>query len=117
MRDNLCRRFCAYFKPSTKEELECQGLLVVERLMKNGKAINFFVTDRAYDYSMQEMLIQNMCTVCPFYQNDCDFILSKQSPVLNRQGTKRPPPCGGFIILTHLVERNIITIDDIRDIL
>jgi hypothetical protein len=117
LRVNLCKKFCAYFKPSKKEDLVCEGFTVIERCLSNGKPIVFDMPDKGYAYETQEMLTQDICRVCPFYQNDCDFILSQLSSPLNREETKRPLPCGGFILLAYLLESNIIKIDDIRNII
>jgi len=54
-----------------------------------------------------------MCILCPFYEDDCDFAMEYRS---NEEGFSESPPCGGFIFLGHLLEKNIIGIDDIRNI-
>lgn len=117
LRINLCNKFCDYFKPSKKEDLVCEGFTVIERLLGNGKLIVFDMPDKGYAHEAQEMLMQDMCTVCPFYQKDCDFILSKLSYPCNQEETKKPCPCGGFILLACLLESGIIKIDDIRNII
>jgi hypothetical protein len=117
LRGNLCKNFCAYFKPLQKEDLACEGFVVIERLLNKGKNIAFDKPDKVYDYRMQKMLTQTLCVVCPFYANDCDFILATRSPAFNGKEQEIPSPCGGFIFLTHLLENNIIKIDDIRNII
>ena len=92
-------------------------MLVIEKLIDNGRVSDIVKTDRVYDYGKQSILIQTVCTACPFYRNDCDFAEMHRSQCLNRQETTNPLPCGGFIILTDLVVRNVITIDDIWDII
>jgi hypothetical protein len=119
IREKLCKYFCSYFKPLQKEDLACEGFIVIERLLRNGKNITFDRPDKEYDYGMQKMLAQAMCTVCPFYADDCDFIMAARSTAFNEKENEKekPSPCGGFIFLTHLLESNIIKIDDIRNII
>ena len=114
---NLCKKFCAYFKPSKQEDLVCEGFTVIERLLRNGKPIVFDKPDNEYVYEVKEMLMQDMCTVCPFYQSDCDFIESHLSPSIDQEEKINPYPCGGFILLAHLLGSDIIEIDDIRNII
>jgi len=117
LRGILCKNFCAYFKPSKKEDLACEGFVVIGRLLSKGKNIAFDKPAKACDYRMQGILTQTICVVCPFYANDCDFILAARSPAFNGKERETPPPCGGFIFLSHLLESNIIKIDDIRNII
>ena len=72
-----------------------------------------------------------MCIACPFYENDCDFIIKSslspfskggQGGIINsKEGLsdkeKHPPPCGGFMLLGHLLRKKIIGIDDIKNII
>lgn len=104
---NLCQTFCPYFKPSKEEGLACRGFLVVEKLLKKGLEIPFDKKDKKPGTKTQKTLIRNLCVSCPFYESDCDFVLQKQGA----------PPCGGFILLGHLLEKSIIHIDDIKNII
>jgi len=107
IKKELCQKFCPYYKPSKNDELACMGFFVVERLLKKGKKILFDRSKKKLDAVTQEILIQNMCTACPFYENDCDFVRQKEESL----------PCGGLILLGHLLEKNIISIDDIKNII
>jgi len=98
----LCLHFCPYYKPTKSEELACLGFLVVERLIKEGKEITFKTSGKILNHTTEEALVQNMCTSCSFYEGDCDFIQNRDSP-----------PCGGFTLLGHLLEVNVITIANI----
>jgi hypothetical protein len=117
MREDLCKKFCIYFNPSKKEKLACEGFAVIEKLNKIGKPVAFDEPDTMHDYASQKMLIQALCTHCPFYQDDCDFILAASSHPFHEDERQRPLPCGGFILLTHLLESKILQIDDIRNII
>ena len=101
--ERLCLNFCPYYKPVKTKELACMGFLILERLLKKGKEIPFDKSAKILNGITEETLVQNMCVFCPFYESDCDFI----------QKTEKALPCGGFILLGHLLETKIIAIDDI----
>jgi hypothetical protein len=103
---NLCANFCSYYKPAKKEELACRGFIVVKRLIYMGKDIPFEKSGRSPGALMGEDLAKSLCPACPFYESDCDYIL------LEGDAT----PCGGFIFLRLLLDRGIISIDDVRNI-
>jgi hypothetical protein len=107
VKKNLCPNFCAYYKPLKKEDLACLGLLIIERLMEKGKNISFDRVSSPLRTATGEKLIRDMCTKCPFYADDCDFV----------QQSEGVSPCGGFLLLGHLLERHIISIDDIQNII
>ncbi len=103
MEKRLCANYCSYYKPSKKSDLSCRGMSVVEKLMKEKKRNPFQKSDRNCSNATEEVLVKHMCTTCPFYEKDCDFI--------KYQGTS--PPCGGFILLGQLLESGSITLEDI----
>ena len=103
---NLCVNFCSYYKPSKKEELACRGFVVVKKLIEMGKQIPFEGSDGRTSPLTEEDLRNVLCPTCPFYDNDCDFILQEGDAM----------PCGGFIFLGHLIEKGAVCIDDVRDI-
>lgn len=103
LKRELCMNLCPYYKPSKNNELACRGFLVIERLIKEGREIPLEKSDKRLDDATEKILIQNMCITCSFHENDCDFIQHKGKFL----------PCGGFILLGHLLEANIIAIDDI----
>ena len=79
---------------------------MIKQLMKNGSSIPFDNTDEKPGDAIQEELIRVMCIACPFYENDCDFVQKKEDA----------PSCGGFILLASLLDKHIISIDDIQNI-
>jgi hypothetical protein len=115
LRKKLCRNFCPYYKPSKKEELSCKGFQIIERLINKGLEIPFRKSDRPLDTATERTLIQHMCVVCPFYIKDCDFTM-QYSIDKKKVSPQTCSPCGGFIFLGHLIESNIITIDNIDDV-
>jgi len=113
MRNKLCKNYCHYYKPDKDEDIACLGFVIAERLMKKGFKLSFEKSAVRPDPATKETLTKNMCIHCPFYEDDCDFAMEYRS---NEEGFSESPPCGGFIFLGHLLEKNIIGIDDIRNI-
>ena len=103
---NLCGKFCAYYKPSKDEELACRGFVVVKQLIEMGKQVDFKELNRRPGRLTEEDLRKDLCPTCPFYEGDCDFILQQGDAL----------PCGGFIFLGLQIERDMICIDDVREI-
>lgn len=103
---NICEKVCAYYKPSKDESLACRGFLVLKELLENGKKISCDKPDGRARPLTEESLGKVLCLTCPFYEGDCDFVLRKGDAM----------PCGGFIYLGLLIERGMISLDDIRDI-
>ena len=127
MKDNICRKFCHYYKPSKDEDLACLGFSVSERLMKRGmKCPSEMPLRRPYP-DTEHILVRSICIRCPFYEEDCDYVTEyrgKKGTEYTAPGSNiheegignckgNPPPCGGFIFLGLLLELKIICIDDI----
>jgi hypothetical protein len=49
-----------------------------------------------------------ICTSCPFRANDCDFQSGELSEDIE--------PCGGFVLIVLLLENNLITESDLKEI-
>jgi hypothetical protein len=105
--------YCHYYKPDKDEELACLGFVIAERLLKKGFKLFFEKKAVCSDPATKEKLTKNMCIHCPFYEDDCDFAMEYRS---NEEGLSESPPCGGFVFLGLLLEKNIIGIDDIKNI-
>ncbi len=101
----LCVNFCAYYKPGKKEGLACEGFRVVRRLLEAGRAFSFAKRRNAPVRSPSaDMLRATMCTNCTFSEADCDFLLTNGEAL----------PCGGFMLLHHLLDEEEITIKEIK---
>ena len=108
IRKRLCRKFCAFYKETKTEDLSCQGFVTVEKIIRQGRQLPFDTvdkTDRKISKEIEQFLIQEICNMCPFFENDCDFI----------QYGWKSTPCGGYIFLGELIKRQIISVDNIRD--
>jgi len=101
----LCENFCVYYKPGRNEELECQGFIVVHRLITKGRPLSREKPETASlpDVRISEGLKSRVCSACPFREADCDFILSG--------GTAAP--CGGFALLSHLLGSGDLKLEEI----
>lgn len=102
----LCEKFCSYYKPSKDNELACKGFTIIEKLIKDGREISFNKSGKKLNDSTGKKLIGNMCVVCSFREDGCDFAAGK----------KDAAPCGGFILVGYLFDEKIIGIDDILNI-
>ena len=97
--------YCAYYKPGRNEELACQGFVVVQQLIDGGTSIALEGPAQPVTHpgDMADALRDRMCPGCPFYEGDCDFILTGGSA----------PSCGGFTLLLHLLGAGSITIENV----
>jgi len=106
LREKLCRNFCPYYKPSQDEELACLGFTVIEKLIGRGRAISFDAQDKGFEERTQKTLLEVLCAACPFFENDCDFVTGSSHS-----------SCGGFTLLGRLLDKKVIHIDDIKNII
>ncbi|MDA8431497.1 MAG: hypothetical protein M0Z60_00875 [Nitrospiraceae bacterium] len=102
--DDLCSRFCAYYKPAKGEELACRGFSVVERMIKGGRKLPFEIQEGAIGADIAAGLELRLCRRCPFYREDCDFAAGAGAP-----------PCGGYLFIGRLVGRGALLLDDLDE--
>jgi len=102
LEQTLCLQYCAYYKPDKNEALACRGYAVVERFLREGKNLVLDGQRREFEPAAAELIVTTMCTACDFYEHDCDFMQNRAAW-----------PCGGFVLLSQLLESSVITIDDI----
>lgn len=107
LRNCLCDVFCPYYKPSKKSNLVCRGFLIIEELIKTGKINTFKKPDETLNSTTVKKIAGNICTVCFFSEDGCDFMLGNENAL----------PCGGLIALSLMVEKGMISIDDIKNII
>lgn len=103
LKQSLCLKFCSYYNSSKSEPIACRAFLLVERLFKDGRKIDFDIPISGLNGNGREF-ISVICVSCPFYENDCDFI--------RHAGNAKP--CGGYIFVKESVNAGVITLDDIR---
>ena len=98
----LCLKYCSYYKPGKSEELACRCFLVVEQLMRSGKAGIPGPFKKKHDSSTAETVIREICVDCDFSEKDCDYMQDRMAP-----------PCGGMVILTQLLQSAQISLDEL----
>jgi len=98
----LCSQYCTYYKPDKNEALACRGYTVVERCLREGKRLVLDGHRCEFAPATAELIVNKMCTACDFYEHDCDFMQNRAAL-----------PCGGFVLLSQLLESGGITIEDI----
>ena len=104
----LCRYHCAYYRAGVREELTCQGALVVDNLVRRGRLRIAELPDGAFPAppaARLPLLDERICRPCEFRAADCDF-------------QARPPipdslPCGGYRLLAMLLRNRRLTADDL----
>lgn len=108
-KDYICRPFCMFYKDGQKEEMACQGALVVESLVNqrriSSEQLCLSVKDHQLCLKHKDTLTRYVCRQCPFMKEDCDFQSTSPSDDLE--------PCGGYIVLACLIENRVI---DTRDV-
>jgi hypothetical protein len=102
LKQKLCACFCCYYKPGKNEELLCRGYDVVQRLLCRNKKVSFNSSGTRRDPALFEALVQELCVLCPFFAQDCDFMQDRSAT-----------PCGGFVLLAQNLESGAIMLADI----
>ena len=106
--DYICRPFCMFYKEGQKEEMSCQGALVVEFLVSQKRISIEQVYLSVKDYQLclkhKDTLTRYVCRQCPFMKEDCDFQSTAPSDDLE--------PCGGYMVLACLIENRDIDTGD-----
>lgn len=112
IKDFVCKPFCSFFREGVKEELICNGALLLEILMAKGMlspdALVGVKSASGLEYGRNSSLETAVCRRCPFSAYDCDF--QSESP---------PPgaePCGGFILLALLAAKGVFSMKSLNEI-
>ncbi|MCF8025003.1 MAG: hypothetical protein K9K82_05900 [Desulfobacteraceae bacterium] len=112
-KDYICRPLCMFFAEDEKEEMACLGARAAARLYENGgigpEEIRNIIKDREVWEKHRADLGHVLCRACEFCAEDCDF----QSP----EPSGDLEPCGGYILLAHLIEQNAISIKDVEKVI
>jgi hypothetical protein len=108
----VCRPYCSFYREGVKEELICNGALLLEKLLKNILLSPEELTDVADGSSLSTMeyaqLEEIVCRSCPFVVDGCDF--SSDPPPADAE------PCGGFILLALLVGKDVVHMARLKEI-
>ena len=109
-KEYICLPYCIFFKEGEVEEFSCHGARIIEFLVDR-KLIDLTkipALTKAPDLwnKHKEDLGNRVCRRCSFRAKDCDFQSDEPSDDLE--------PCGGFILLAHLKENNLINEPDLE---
>ncbi len=108
----ICKSFCKFYKPERDEALACRGFDLVLNLVgekKINEARISEITDFTLsDYPFDEFLKERLCKKCDFVIDGCGFRDDSYHG-------KKKVPCGGYILLTMLLSKGIIRIEDITN--
>ncbi|MGD0886049.1 MAG: hypothetical protein ABSA46_14485 [Thermodesulfovibrionales bacterium] len=102
LRENVCERFCSYYKPGESGESACLGFLVIQDLVGKDSRIEIPPSGTGQPDAVADC---ELCEYCGYRAGDCDFAA----------GTTGSPPCGGFILVGLLLQRGIITAAEVLD--
>jgi hypothetical protein len=102
LKEKICADLCRYYKPGKNEELACRGYDIAERIQEKKRTLSFKQSDKKKEHALVETLVKELCLTCPFFEQDCDFMLDRSKS-----------PCGGFILLIQNLESGAITLTDI----
>lgn len=102
LRNLVCKRYCIFFKPGVKDDLACQGLLFLEKSLER-ELLSWELLSSLYhplpslqEYPFDSILKKELCQLCPFLPDGCDF--------RHRTISTNAPPCGGYLILQNLIQ-------------
>lgn len=107
----LCRPFCSFYRAGIKEEMACQGALVLAGLMQRRRLSPEDLPAprekaRRLWREKDEALERVLCQPCPFALDGCDF----HSPL--RCDTSEP--CGGYLLLQLLTDAGTINCAELQ---
>lgn len=109
-KDYICRKFCVFFRDDTKEDMACQGALIVENLLIRGLVDQAFIMELGIDTNYQGKhdndLDDMVCRYCSFKAEDCDFQSAEKIPDAE--------PCGGYRLLRILKTSGYVTVADLE---
>ena len=103
----VCRRFCRFFRPGSKEDLSCAGYNFFRdrvggvRLREWMAAVDPARPWRPADQAVAAMAL---CGECAFRAEACDF----QAQPRRADAV----PCGGYLLLCHLLSAKVPGLDD-----
>lgn len=109
-KEYICRPYCNFYREGRTEEISCYGALIVERLVLRRRIYPAEIpafTKAPYLWEKYDEKLGNLvCSRCLFREKDCDFRSDEFYEGLE--------PCGGFILLAHLTENNLIDETDLE---
>jgi hypothetical protein len=112
-KEYICRPFCNFFREGEKEEMACQGAQVIERMVRRKRLDPALLPRNGKKPSLWKdhdpVLVAHVCQNCPFREKDCDYQSAYPPPDIE--------PCGGYILLSLLIEKSLISACDLEGLL
>lgn len=110
----LCRPFCSFYRPGEKEEMACQGALVLAELVLRGRLLPEHFPGHGekerHLWQIEDNALERvLCLPCPFAVDGCDF----HSPLRSAE----TEPCGGYLLLQLLKASGIISCADLNGVM
>jgi hypothetical protein len=105
----VCRPYCIFFREGEKEEMACHGARILEALVRETRVDPRqirFAKDPELWPKHRAVLEAFICSHCPFRAEDCDFQSDEPEDDLE--------PCGGYIVLSLLLENRVIDEDTLK---
>jgi hypothetical protein len=107
----LCRPFCSFYRAGAKEEMACQGALVLDELVQRGRLTLAQLPasgekERHLWQQEDKELEKVLCLACPFAVDGCDFHSALRSVATE--------PCGGYLLLQLLKAAGTISGADLK---
>ena len=104
--DRICRAHCVFFKPDRTEEERCRGYTLACLLAETSTLAALPPESSPFDPEFKRSFLwSHICHVCPFLVDGCDFT-SPDPP-------KDCLPCGGMVLLSRLLQEDLIGEDEI----
>jgi len=104
----VCKSHCKFYKEEKKEEYACKGFFIMEELLGRKdllEAVKALKTPLEITFKYDKVLKEAICKRCDFFVDGCDF--------RDQKCNYDAPPCGGFLLLSYLIERKIISAEEI----
>ncbi|OGL41871.1 MAG: hypothetical protein A3C43_08025 [Candidatus Schekmanbacteria bacterium RIFCSPHIGHO2_02_FULL_38_11] len=101
----ICELHCRFYKKGKKEESACRGFEIMKSLLDNkmfqDKTEGLRVQVKEITFRSDDILKEIICKKCDFFIDGCDF----RDPDCNYDAS----PCGGFILLSYLFEKGVVS--------
>jgi hypothetical protein len=110
----LCRPFCSFFRAGEKEEMACQGALVLAELVQRGRldpeSFPAAVEKERQRWQEEDVALERaLCLPCPFALDGCDFHSELRS--------SETEPCGGYLLLQLLKDAGAISCAELNQVI
>lgn len=107
----LCRPFCSFFRAGAKEEMACQGALVLDALLQRRRLSPEQLPapagkERRLWQEEDQGLERVLCRPCSFALDGCDFHSAFRSA--------QTEPCGGYLLLQLLTDAGTLSCADLE---